>query len=117
MKYFIILLLMTFLSSKSYGEWKQFYQNNIHISYFDTETIKKNNDKVYVEILTNYYNPESDYGILSAISSDVVDCKNSLFKIQLVTLYKKPMGKGKPSNSRNPNLGWHPIYYSKDQFC
>jgi hypothetical protein len=117
MRISIFFVLTFFLTSTTNAEWKSFHKDELGISYFDTTTIKKHKSKLYLEVLTDYFIPQSNYRILSVISSEIVDCNNNLWNVQLTTLFKEPMGRGKPSNSLNPNMGWHQLTDREKKFC
>lgn len=112
-----ILCFNFFFISTTKAEWKSFFKDELGISYYDKSTIKKHKNIVYLEVLTDYFIPQSKYRILSVITSEIVDCTNNLWNIQLSTLFKEPMGRGKPSNSINPNMGWHPLKDRTKIFC
>ena len=68
MRVILFFVLTFFLTSTTKAEWKSFFKDELGISYYDKSTIKKHKNKVYLEVLTDYFIPQSKYRILSVIT-------------------------------------------------
>ena len=100
-----IFLLVTLLSSPSYGKWTKIGESegtgNSH--YVDFERIKKKDGFVYFWNLSNYTRPIK--GISSEINFRQADCTLFRYKILSGSFHNELMGRGSPING-TPDKKW-----------
>ena len=94
-KLFLITLTLLFLSSPSFGEWKEIDSDNDGVIFIEADTLRNKENLVYFNALTDFYEPQfSSKTVLSTISRMVIDCRNRKIKYLRTVWFKGSMGRG-----------------------
>lgn len=90
----LILICLTVFSSPSFGEWKEVEQNYFGVYFIETDTIRRNGDTVYFNMLKDFFKPQNQNRVLSEWSRESINCKTKVSTTFLVRLHSYSMGKG-----------------------
>ncbi len=103
--YLIIFLLIPFLAKADFN-WKKIGQNVNGSAFFvDNSTIKKNSDKIFFYLLTDYSIPEDN--ILSVTTYMEGNCNQYQWRFLKDIYYGEPMGNGDVIATINETGEWN----------
>jgi len=108
MKKLLILLFSLLISFNSYGEWTRIWSEDGDNYYFDYDSLKINNEYVYIWGLVDYLKPF--LGDLSAKRLYEIECGTSITSMRARVVARSyfdiPMGEGYPSTTDNVTGFW-----------
>jgi len=99
-----VTVILSFLSSPSFGEWKEVGQNSDGVRFIEIDTVRKKESLSYYNFLMDYFEP-SIGGDLSTKGREVINCKTKKFKILTQYYFKESMGRGKGEHYHFP-MDW-----------
>ena len=105
MKKYILLCFILFGPSFLLADWFQIFSINKGDLFIDTESIKKNGNKVIFDQLVNYKRSQKN-GMLSLKTITEINCLNLQTRDLNYGIYKKKMGLGKNFYTGRPKKKW-----------
>lgn len=95
--YFLLLLVL--IPRLVYGEWDRVTFNDTTTMFIDTQSIKRNGDRVQVVQLMNLplgeFSPDKTVSYKSSVTTMEYDCKKNISRTLSFRWYSDAMGKGK----------------------
>ncbi len=105
MKKYILFYFIFFSPSYLLADWFQIFSVDKGDLFIDTESIKKNNNKVIFDQLVNYKKSQKN-GMLSLKTITEINCQNLQTRDLNYEIYKKRMGLGKNFYTGKPKKKW-----------
>ena len=103
-KLFLITLTLLFLSSPSFGEWKEVDQNVDGVYFIEIDTVRKKGNLSYYNWMADFFEPMG-WG-LSAKGRDVINCETKKYKRFFSKYYDESMGRGKMNRMFDDDDRW-----------
>ncbi len=98
-------MLLCIVPFHSNSEWVRLFSKSTGDLFIDTNSIKRENNRIFYSQLVNYNKKKSDNS-LSFITYSEVDCKNLNVRDLNYKLFKKKMGIGKNFYNGTPSKRW-----------
>ena len=93
MKKFLMLFILSTISTTALAEWTLIQTNDESNLYVDFDTLKKAGDIVTISTLNDYFNKQAK-SELSTKWLEMHDCKSKRFKPLSIDYYTENMGQG-----------------------
>ena len=121
MKKELLLLAFLILYFPCHAKWEKIHENKYFVEYLEVDSVKKNNEIIYMWSMKDYKEPRKD-GSLSTKYYTKYNCSERKYVIISIINYDTNMGKGrkfkykKNLNDKLSDLDWiHLSQKSKEQ--
>ena len=103
-----VTVILSFLSSPSFGEWKEVGQNSDGVYFIEIDTVRKKGNLSYFNVIGDFF--ESDGYGLSSKGREVIDCTTKEHKEFTKKWYEESMGRGKVNHTSEPYDRWYDFH-------
>ena len=100
-----VTVILSFLSSPSFGEWKEVGQNIDGVYLIEIDTVRKNGNLSYYNDIGDFFESKG-YG-LSSKGRSVINCKTKEYKRLSQKWYEESMGRGEVTHTSFVTDRWY----------
>ena len=99
MKLFFLISICFFTSFPCFAKWKKITETKTYTEFVETDSVKKENEIVYLWTLRNFVKKQMDKEQSLKLYSRY-DCNKIKYEVLTIISYKTQMGKGREFNYR-----------------